>query len=420
LRNLKDLDTRELSQKPGAVYPWIVVMLGVFLLLVININSNTFGVFFKPIAEQFGWSRGTMSGAFALRSLVMAIIVVPLGYYADRYGPRWVLTPSYIITGICLMLLAKITAVWQLYLVQGLLLGITIGGPFVCITATVAKWHNLKRGLALGITAAGSGLSSIIFPPIATKLIAHLDWPLATFILGIIVLIIGIPCSLLMKNPPLQPEQRQNLNSGSPFDAWRMLPTYLKNKGFLAIVIVFVVIGAVGYGTQNHLVNYETDLGYTALIAAGMMSVMGFASTAGRLGIGTISDRIGARKDAALCCILLGVSFILLLTKISVLMWIAAALFGAGFGGSIPLIPTLMVERVELSQLSTATGVGAMGLNLGATIGPWLAGFIFDVSGHYFWAFVIAAAGCVLALVTVLSLPSHGDKVSNRNILHPG
>jgi len=406
-----------LNVKTNSRYPWFIVILGIFLLLVININSNTFGVFFKPIAEQFGWSRSVVAGAFAIRSLVVAIIVVPIGYIADRFGPKLVLVPSLMLTGLCLMALSKITAVWQLYLIQGVFLGIAIAGPFVCITATVAKWHSAKRGLALGIAASGSGLSTIIFPPIATKLIQRFDWPLATFILGVIVVVIGLPCSLLMKNPPLPPGQEpNNQKSGSPFEAWRLLPVYLKNKAFLAIVIIFIIIGAAGYGTQNHLVNYETDLGITALTAAGMMSVMGFASTAGRLGIGTISDRIGTKKDASLCCILLGLSFILLLTKITALMWVAAALFGAGFGGSIPLIPTLMAERVELTQLSTATGVGTMGLNIGAAIGPWVGGFIFDVSGHYFWAFTLAAVVCILALITVLSLPAPGKKISPGNI----
>jgi MFS family permease len=398
----------------GNFFPWIVVILGAMLLFSSNAYNQTFGVFFKPITNNFGWTRATMSGAFAIRSLVCAVFVVPMGYWADRYGPRWVLMPCFILLGAGMIAIAKVTTIWQLYLIQGAGIGIGMSGPFVCIMSTVAKWHESRRGLALGIASAGTGLSSIIFPLVATQLIQAKGWQFAIFIIGLIILAIGIPASLIMKDPPNKIKRKLPSNdkaSRGLFDILGLLPQFLKKPAFLSIIIMFMLIGAIGNMLYNHLVNYATDIGITALVAAGMMSAMGVASTIGRLGIGAISDRIGTKRDTAMCCILLAVSCLLLVTKVPALMWVAAALFGIGFGGSMPLVPAIMGERVGIEQLSTATGVGSIGIFIGAALGPWLGGFIYDVSGSYLWALLLAAGAGIAALIITIRMPSARQEI---------
>lgn len=349
------IEKGHLIKSPGIPFPWIIVLLGALLLVSSNIYLYTFGVFFKPIAEDFGWSRAAMSGAYAIRSLVGAVFVVPMGYWADCYGPRRVLLPCFILLGVSMIAAAKVTTVWQLYLIQGVCIGIGFSGPFVCVMATVAKWHDTRRGLALGIASAGMGLSSIIFPPVAMQLIQAMGWQLAIIIMGVIILAIGIPASLIMRDTPNAAKQKPASGSiahRGPFDAWGLLPQFLKKPGFPAIIMMFLFIAAVANTLMSHLVNYATDIGITALVAAGMMSAMGVASTIGRLGMGAISDRIGVKRDAAICCILLVVSFLLLISKVPALMWVAAVLFGISYGGTVPLIPALMGERVGLTVIN--------------------------------------------------------------------
>jgi MFS family permease len=397
------------AKPPGISFPWVVVLLGALLLMSAYIYTYTFGVFFKPIAVQFDWGRAEMSASYAIRSLVAAALVVPMGHWADRYGPRRVLLPSFILIGVSLMAVARVTNLWQLYLLQGACVGIGSAGPFACVLSTVAKWHDTRRGLALGMASAGIGLTSIVFPPVATKLIEAHGWPLATFVIGLIILALGIPSSLIIRDPPNASKQPSSGKSAGPkglLHAWGLLPQFLRNPAFLAIVILFVLISAVGQMLLNHLVNYATDTGISTLAAAGMMSALGAASTIGRLGIGFVSDKIGAKRDAALCCVLLAVSFVLLILKVPALMWMAAVLFGIGFGGSVTLIPALMAERVRLERLGAATGVGTMGAFIGAAIGPWLGGLIFDASGSYLWALVLAAGGSLAAFIVALRLPA--------------
>lgn len=388
--------------------PWIIVILSAMLLMCSGIYSYTFGVFFKPIAGEFEWSRAVMSGAYAIRSLVVAAFVVPVGYLADRYGPRKVLLPCFLLLGISMIASVSVSTIWQLFLVQGLGIGIGCSGPFVCVTSTVVKWHEKRRGLALGIATAGTGLSSIIFPLVAANLIEVQGWRFAISVIGAIILAIGIPASLFMKDPPDLLKQKSTSGITTRrglFEGWRLLPQFLKNPVFLALMLMFLLFNAVGNMLFNHLVNYATDIGIATLAAAAMMSAMGVASTTGRLGMGAISDRIGTKADASICCILLAISYVLLISKVPVLMWVAVVLFGIGYGGSVPLIAAIMGERVGIEKLAMATGVSTMGAFIGAALGPWLGGLIFDISGNYLWALILSVVFSIVALIIILRLP---------------
>ena len=404
----QNIETQASTKFPGISFPWIIVLLGALLMVCSNIYVNTFGVFFKPIADNFGWSRAEMSAAYTIRSVVGALLVVPMGYLADRWGPRRVLLPCFFLLGAGMMAVSVVTNLWQFYLIQGIGIGVGLSGPFVCIMATVAKWHNTRRGLALGLASAGSGISSIVFPPVATKLIEIVDWQFAILIMGIVILTVGVLASLFMKDPleEQRPLAAKSSISQGLLKTWHSLLRIPASPGFLAMIIMFTCVGLAGNVLMNHLVNYATDIGLTALVAAGMVSAIGVANTTGRFFMGTISDHIGARRDAAICCGLMAVAFILLISKTPALMWVAAVLFGVGYGGSAPLIPAVMVDWVGKEQLSTVTGIGLMGFFVGSAIGPWLAGYIFDVSRSYLWALLLSVAICLAAVIIALRAPS--------------
>ncbi len=405
---------QSIQKRPGSAllpisFPWVIVLLGALLLLIGNVSNNTFGVFFKPIAGEFGWSRGAVSGAFAVRSLATAVLAMPMGYWSDRYGPRRVVLPCFLLLGVSFLVSAKVTTLWQFYLIQGLLMGIATSGPFVCLISTVARWHDKRPGLALGIATAGTGLSSVIFPPLAAKLILTMGWRGAIAVLGLVTLAVAVPASMFIKDPPRpakEPSGGRRAEHKGPFEAWRVLPQFLNSRVFLAILLMFLFFYIACNVVTLHLVNYVTDAGIGALVAATMMSVMGIASTTGRLAMGTVSDRIGAKADAVVCCACVTVSLILLSLKLPVLMWVSVVLFGVGYGGASPLIPAIMGERFGTKHLATVTGAALVGANFGGAIGPWMGGLIFDISNSYLWALALAATFTAVALVIALRLPS--------------
>ncbi|TAK29800.1 MAG: MFS transporter [Chloroflexota bacterium] len=389
-------------------FPWVIALLGALLLFIVNVNGVTFGVFFKPIAEELAWSRGSVAGALAIRSLLVAVFALPTGYLADRFGPRRVLLPSCLFMGIGFLMYSKVTSMWQLYLVQGLLMGMALSAPYVCVVSTVAKWHTERPGRALGIASAGVGLTSVLSPPIATTLIESIGWRDAMIVLGVFTIAMGVPACIVMKAPSSTQAQRSGRPNQhrSPFAVWRKLPRLLNNRVFLAIVLAFLLYYTAAHLLLTHLVNYVTDIGLSPLIAGTMMTAMGIASIIGRLGVGAISDRMGTRVDTAMCCISVLVSLILLMLKIPLLIWIAVVLFGVGFGGMTALVPVVVADHFGWKYLSTLTGALMIGASSGNALGPWIGGLVFDVSDSYFWALALSAALTIVALAILMRMPS--------------
>lgn len=387
--------------------PWAMVFLGSWVLLMSTANTYSFGVFFKPIAAEFSWSREAISAAIALRALTAAAILAPLGFWVDLYGPRRVLLPSFILTGVGLILSAKITSLYQLYLVQGLLLGIAAPGVYIAVMSTISGLHDKKRGLALGIASAGNGLGSVLFPPLAAWIMQATDWHVTTAILGLLVITIAVPSCLLIKTTKVAQVGQLNgrNNRGGPLDAWRALPDLLKNREFVALAAMFFFFYFACQLAVNHLVNFATDTGLDPLTAATMLSVMGFAGFAGRLVMGAVSDRIGTKADSLTCFSLVFAALLLWTLKVPWIMWFAAVLFGVGFGGAAPLIPSIISEHFGMASLGTMIGAVFAVSNIGAAAGPYMGGLMFDLTNTYLWAFLLSAAFVAVAFAVAVRMP---------------
>lgn len=414
-------DTSLDSSQTNRYFPWIVAAMGLVLLLFYNSFNATFGVFFKPIIDELGWNRGTLAGTLLVRSLISIVLVVPMGYWADRYGPRWILVPSFIVLGLSLAATGRATKLWEVYLL-GVGVGMAAAGPFSCIISTVAKWHGKRRGMALGLAASGLGLSNVIFPPLATKLIQAWHWRNAMVMLGLLTMCIGVVNSLVIKNPS-SPSSRSSVVPrlrNDLFGTWRLLPKLMRNSAFAGIVAIMALSLTTSSLLTSHLVNYATDIGITALAAAALMSGVGIGSSFGRLAMGAISDKIGTKADLTICSLLLTVSVLLLISKVYWLMWVAAILFGIGVGATTPLVPAIMAERVTTEHLSTATGAVMVALFVGGGFGPWLGGVLYDVSGSYLPALLLATAFTLVALGITLWLPKKGHPLWHKvhNLFH--
>lgn len=388
----------------GLELPWAMAVTGAVLLMVGSLNLATFGVFFKPIMNDFGWSRGAVGAAYTVRSLVGLLSLV-FGYLADRHGQKMFVLPGYLLLGACFLLNSRIETLWQLYLVQA---GLGLGSvfPFVAVMSTVAKWHDKRRGLALGICAAGIGVSSLIFAPVTAKLIQSYGWRTASVVLGIVTFAIAIPSALAMKDPPRSPAKDSPSSSkGGALEQMKAMPRMLANRLFLVMTIPFFLMFVGSSLVSNHLVNYATDIGISALIAAAMVSVSGVAGTVGRLGMGAFSDRIGVKNDLTICCALSTVGIAILVTRVPGLMWLGVGLFGIGYGGMVPLMTGLVGEYFGTGELATMTSVTTVATTLGTALGPWLGGFMFDTWNTYQGALILAASFAAVALLIAVRLP---------------
>ena len=158
---------------------------------------------------DFGWSRALTSGAFSISVLMQGVFGFILGNLTDRLGPRIVMTICGVLLGSGYLLMSQINTAWHLYLFYSVIIGIGMGGAFVPLLSTVARWFTKRRGLMTGIAIAGLGLGNFIMPPVIEWLISNNGWRTTFAICGIGVLIVVVLFAQLLKRDPSKIQQIQ-------------------------------------------------------------------------------------------------------------------------------------------------------------------------------------------------------------------
>jgi len=148
-----------------------------FLIQAVTIGGNfAYGVLFKELEAEFGWSRAVIAGASSASLLVMGFMAVVAGRLNDKIGPRWLLTASALFYGLGYLLFAALQAPWQLYAVYGLLVGIGLCTHDVVTLSTVARWFTRRRGMASAVVKVGTGCGQLLVPLVVAALVAAFGW----------------------------------------------------------------------------------------------------------------------------------------------------------------------------------------------------------------------------------------------------
>jgi sugar phosphate permease len=191
----------EKPQESGIFYGWIIVFTGLWVTLVIFGVVNSFSVFFKPLASEFGWDRGLTSLAYSLSWVSFGFLSIASGRLVDRYGPRTVMFVGTLVFAVGTMLLSQLNSLWQLYLFFGLLLPIGQAANVIPLMATGLNWFVERRGLALAI-AQSQGVGTVLSSPMAAWLIAAYGWRTSYFVLGLLVFVTALPLLVLIQRRP--------------------------------------------------------------------------------------------------------------------------------------------------------------------------------------------------------------------------
>jgi len=372
---------------------WLVV--GACSLVMFGVwNSHAgFGVFLPVLVSEFGWSRGAVSVAPALNLVIGGLIAFFVGAASDRYGPRLILAVSAALIGALFALASRIETLWQLYLVLGVLLGVAMSSVYLVPTTTVSRWFVNQRGLALGILLAGLNLAFVTGPRLSAFLIERLGWRATYLVLGALVWILAIPASLLTRFPPAGTGTgRSGVSNGST------VREALGDRRLWLLVMAWMLLGFNQMMMSIHLVSYVKDRGVDLERASLALTILGTGTIAGRILVGMAADRIGTKPMFWLC----------LSVQVAMLLWIIAGpslsmlnglLFWLGLAaaGSDTTLVKGAVETFGVRAIGAVMGVLSLGWRCGAALGPTAAGFIYDATGTYVLAFVLAAAGLALS-----------------------
>src|SRR5437773_1539486 len=367
---------------------WRVVVALFTVTSCIATAVSTFGVFLPVLSEAFGWSRGAVSVALSISLVLGGVAAFPVGRIADRRGPRAVLATTVAIGAVGFVLSARIEALWQLYLSYGVLVGVGMSSIYVLTAATVARWFEARRGLALAIVLSGFNLGWLTGGPLAALLIGRWDWRVAYVVLGALVAAVGIPASLCVSYPRAV---RSAPAAGLPVAArW---PAADPRLWYLATAWAF--LGLVFMMVTVHSVSYARDRGLSLEQASLALSAFGLGAISGRLLAGAAADHFGAVPTMRVCLLIQLAALGALLIGLPTWTVVGTLLvFGLGASGADNTFVKAVSDVFGLAALATIMSVVGLGWRSGAGLRAALAGFVYDATGSYTPSFAFA----VLAL----------------------
>jgi len=388
-----------------------VIIAGFLIMAVMWGAIFSFGVFLKPVSMEFGWTRAMTAGSYSLYMVLHGFLHIVMGRINDRFGPRVVMSVCGFFLGIGFLLLSNISAIWQLYLFYGVLLSIGMGGAFVPILSTVARWFVRRRGLFTGIVSSGMSVGIMIMPPIARLLISTYGWRFSYLILGIVALVLVILAAQFLRRDPSQTGQLPDGDTeiraeGSVSENGGFsLREAFRSRQLWVLCAMFLCFGTLVHTMMIHIVPHATDLGISTIVAASILTVVGGVGILGRIGLGSVADRIGKRPTYIIIFVCMLIAFLCLIpAKEAWMLFLFAVAFGLAFGGGDALISPMTAELFGLKSHGVILGVIAFIATIGGAIGPLIAGYVFDTTSSYQLIFIVFAGLGAIGLILVSML----------------
>jgi MFS family permease len=406
---------------PRPFYGWQIVAVGIVLLAIFSgIGFYSHAVFLNPLHELHGWSKGTLSAAISLFFFVFGLAGVPAGLMIDRYGARPVLVFGSAVFGLGLILLSRVTEIWQLAAVYCLLAVGFAAASLLPVTALVSNWFIRRRGQAMSFTMTGLSIGAIILVPLSTFLLHQWGLFVTLPLLGLVFWVICIPVTLLFvvqrpsdlgQRPDGDPEvdwehtettvRQDNAAYAAQYRRWTRNQA-MRTLSFWAIAFAFLLaLGAQMAFVIHQIAFLGQYLGPTR--AAFTISLASAASIVGRLLIGTFVDRVDKRLLAFLLMLLqAGTVLALAHFQQPILLYLGATIFGLTMGSVLMLHSLITAECFGLVSFGTVFGLSGLFVNCGSAFGPVMAGVLYDLTQSYQIAFTIFAGASTIAAVSVL------------------
>jgi MFS family permease len=403
---------------PRLFYGWYVVAASFGMLFMGGAARFSFGVMFKPMIAEFGWSRGATSLAFFLNMVIFGLALPVAGRVYDRYGPKWVVIIPTLLLSTAYCLISLMTSLWQFLVLYGVLAAVGFAGPSLSIVGVLtSKWFEKWRGFAVALAMAGWCGGQFVLVPVITTVTLRYGWRVSHLVIGLAMLVVNLMVGFfVLKNPDTSDKglvwSSENRAAGAPVESAQVdtvpalgLKQALRTYSFWLFLIVMFICGSGDYFVASHLIPFATDQGVSAVTAGNMLAWYALFGLAGLLLAGPASDLIGTRIPIAATFVIRAVLFLFILKyKTVTSLYVFALLFGFTYLASAPLVPILMGRLYGFSHLGTLAGFSNTLHFLGGGFGGYMGGLIFDRAGSYQPVFIIsfflaaAAAVCMMLI----------------------
>ncbi len=442
-----------LCRRLGVFYGWVVVFV-CFVLIGLAFGVRlSFGLFFDTLtrSDAFGWARADTAGVFSMTMIIFALTSTASGWALDRWGARRVFSAGLLIMAVGVALTSRMSSLFHFYIFYGVItgLGITVLGLSLQ-AATISRWFDRlgRRGLAIGVAFSGTGMGILVLAPILETMISQAGWRAAYLLLALLLAGVGLPLvALLLRNRPenvgllpdglenyawrhvrepepadmpaereqrpgsataqTQAEARELPRSALPGRDWTMGKA-VQTAGFWLLMLS----GAASLFTVRmvsvHQVAHFVDSGVSRVTAATILGSGGLITAVAFIAFGLLSDRIGRARTFYLGAVTQALALLLLINLSSAtsltLLYLYAFLWGIGEGSRSGLLTAIAGDLFTGPALGMIVGTLGASFGVGAAVGSWLAGLIYDTSGSYLLAFQLALGAIIIATLCIAAI----------------
>ncbi len=391
-------------------HSWLMLA-GAFATFAVGSSMmHAYTVFLLAYIEEFRWTRGEASIAYSVSQLVSGIGAPLIGVLVDRIGTRHVLLLGSAMLVVGLVGSAGANALWQVVILYGVVMtmGLNCLGN-IAFAPLLSRLFVRRRGMAFAVVQGANGFGRAISFPSAQFLVGIMSWRAAYLVQAGLLAVLILPMALLFRGAETGGRAGAPPSSAVPATGrhWTLREA-MRTGRFWVLSLVYLCTGLGSFFVSLHQLAFLVDRGFDPLYAASVIGFGALLSTPGIILTGSLSDIVGREIAGAstYAISILGVVCAMFITGPGDhgLLWLHACLFGVTWGARGPTITAKTADLFPGGNLGTILGVITIGSGLGAAIGSWGAGIIFDMSGSYRLAFILSIASYVVGAIAFWSL----------------
>jgi MFS family permease len=397
-------------------YAWVVVAIIGGMQIVGTSIRMAFGVFIEPLQNQFGWSQGAIGFAYAICSIVSAVVSPWAGNLGDRVGAKKSMLVGTFVFLIGMLTTAFVKSLWQFWLTFGVILGIAQAIFLVPLIPAAMIWFRRHLGLAMGLIMASWGIGPALATPLVAFMIQTFGWTVAFVSIGIASTLIMLALVSVFKNRPTDvglmaygtfksdPPLSDRLPPAILLDEFKR---HMKKTTAYWNMSSIHFLGCVGHAViLIWIIPMATSKGMNLIDASLILTLFSAVSIVSRLTTPVLCERLGVRTVMTGFYILQGAPVLLLIFS-SMDGWeflIFAVSFGIGYGGETGGFPILNRKYFGHAPMGGAHGFQMLGAGMGMAFGGWIGGPVFDIFDSYNAAFAISVVASFAGAVSIILL----------------
>ncbi|WP_447908358.1 L-lactate MFS transporter [Serratia fonticola] len=357
----------------------------------------TWSLFNQPLVDKFHWGLGDVATTFSITSFFLAFATLFAGKLQERFGIRNLTLVSGVLVGLGLIASAHVQSLDMIYLLAGVVVGFAVGIAYISTLSNLIKWFPDNKGLISGISVGAFGSDSLLFKYVNAALISGAGVSAAFFYWGVIVMALIVLGSMLLKEPVQVNQQANHGTLGNDYTVRQMLAS---KEAYMLFVIFFAACMSGLY-----LIGIVKDMGVQLAgmdlaTAANTVSAVAIFNTAGRIILGTLSDKVGRMRVISFTMLvtILAIAALSFVTLSHTLFFICVGAVAFCFGGNITVFPAIVGDFFGLKNHSKNYGIIYQGFGLGALAGSFVANHF----GGFHATFMVMGVLSVISLLITL------------------